>query len=326
MAQRRRIALLLAALAVLATAGCGERKIQDPPDQPPATAGAATAAAAATGEDSAPAAREPAATLLVTEDFGRVERTAVAVAPEQSVLSALRSVTEVDTTYGGRYVQGIDGLEGSLERARDWLFFVNGIESPLGADDVRVHDGDHIWWDYRRWRNYLHVPVVVGAWPEPFLHGEGGRAPIVSADPPLDDRAAGPRSGRALARAGLPRRRSAATPTCASGRPPGSRAAAHPQREGLTMWLQDGRVRAWDAVAGKAVDVPRARAIAVAVTARVDPAEGVVLVVAGLDGAAAQAAAQRIAERPRPSCSAATPWRSTAQGAPVAAGGLGAGL
>ena len=58
------------------------------------------------------------------------------MAPEQSVLSALRSVTDVDTTYGGRYVQAIDGLEGSLERARDWLFFVNGIESPLGADDV----------------------------------------------------------------------------------------------------------------------------------------------------------------------------------------------
>ena len=321
MAQRRRTALLLAALAVLATAGCGERKIQDPPDQPPATVGAATAIATASGEGPAPAAREPAATLLVTEDFGRVERTAVAVAPEQSVLSALRSVTDVDTTYGGRYVQGIDGLQGSLEQARDWLFFVNGIESPLGADDVRVHDGDHIWWDYRRWRSYLHVPVVVGAWPEPFLHGEGGRAPIVSADAPLDGAlqalGADVRSLAPLYRvvvgsdADLRKREDA-----------WRRAAAHPQREGLTVWLQDGRVRAWDAVAGKAVDVPQARAIAVAITARVDPADGVVLAVVGLDDDAAQVAAARLAADP------AVLQRRYAVafdggGEPLAAGGLG---
>ena len=267
----------------------------------------------------------PAATLLVTEDFGRVERTALAVAPEQSVLSALRSVTEVDTTYGGRYVQGIDGLEGSLERARDWLFFVNGIESPLGADDVRVHDGDHIWWDYRRWRNYLHVPVVVGAWPEPFLHGEGGRVPIVSADPPLDDalralgadvrslapayrvvgrqrRRAAQARGRLAARGGPPAARG--PDDVAAGRPRARLGRRRGQGRGRPAGTGHRRGRHGAPGSGRGRRAGRRRR-----RRRGGPGGG---------------AAHRRATPA--SCSAATRVAFDAQGEPVAAGGLGAGL
>jgi hypothetical protein len=31
------------------------------------------------------------------------------------------------------------------------------------------------WWDYRSWRNPAEDSVVVGAFPEPFVHGYAGR-------------------------------------------------------------------------------------------------------------------------------------------------------
>jgi hypothetical protein len=315
---RRLLPILLAALAALVAAGCGERKIQAPPDT------TAARAVATTGADGAPstAAPEPvpAAELLITEDFGHSTRAAVAVSPSQSVLDALRSITEVETSYGGRYVQAIDGLQGSLERARDWLFFVNGIESPLGAAEVEVHDGSHVWWDYRRWRGYLHVPVVVGAWPEPFLHGEHGEPPEVAADAPL---------AGALAEAGAEvvegeadyRVRVGSHADLRTREPAWRRVGGDPQSEGLTLWIEDGAIRAWDAEAGRAAAVPAARAIAVGLRARLDPPAGAVLVVAGLDDAAAQAAAERIAREPEV-LAGRYAVAFDAEGEPVAAGGL----
>src|SRR2546422_301898 len=34
---------------------------------------------------------------------------------------------------------------------------------------------DEAWWDYRDWTHDADLPVVVGAFPEPFLHGYGGK-------------------------------------------------------------------------------------------------------------------------------------------------------
>ena len=76
------------------------------------------------------------------------------------------------TRYGGRYVQSIDGVSGSLSAEQDWFFFVNGVESGTGAAEVKLQPGDIEWWDYRSWTGSgMSVPVVVGAFPEPFVHG-----------------------------------------------------------------------------------------------------------------------------------------------------------
>jgi hypothetical protein len=85
---------------------------------------------------------------------------------------------EISTRYGGRFVQSIDGLAGGTQdgRRQDWFFYVNGVESGVGAADVRPRDGDRVWWDYRDWSSAMRVPAVVGSFPEPFLHGfEGDR-------------------------------------------------------------------------------------------------------------------------------------------------------
>ena len=90
-------------------------------------------------------------------------------------MRALGSKVELETRYGGRFVQSIDGLAGSLEDQRDWFWFVNGYEGDRSASAYRLRDGDVAWLDYRGWEREGEARVVVGAFPEPFLHGYDGR-------------------------------------------------------------------------------------------------------------------------------------------------------
>ena len=140
----RTVAALL--LAVLALAGCGGEE-------------------GAAGE----------ATLWVTRDRGADVLVDAKVDAGQTLLRALRSEVDVETRYGGRYVQAIEGVEGSLADQRDWFWFLNGIEGDRSAAEIRLRAGDVAWFDYRGWEGDGRQPVVVGAFPEPFLHGWNGR-------------------------------------------------------------------------------------------------------------------------------------------------------
>jgi hypothetical protein len=124
------------------------------------------------------------ATLTVTRDFGgRVlldEHTAE-VPGGETVMRFLQRNAGVDTGYGGRFVNAIEGVRsGSPEgERRDWLYYVNGIEADTGAAERDVFGGDRVWWDYRDWSAAMRVPAVVGSFPEPFLHGtDGKRFPV----------------------------------------------------------------------------------------------------------------------------------------------------
>ena len=117
------------------------------------------------------------ATLWVTRDRGSQVVLVRSVPAGETAMQALERSVKLKTRYGGRYVQGIDGIDGSLSARRDWFYFVNGIAPGVGAADVRLQPGDVEWWDYRSWGDGKEVPVVVGAFPEPFLHG--GRPAVV---------------------------------------------------------------------------------------------------------------------------------------------------
>jgi hypothetical protein len=266
---RRAIALLVLPVLV---AACGEHRVK-----PPVTTPAA-----------------PAAGLLISDDFGAHVRKTARVAPGQSVMAALQGAAKVSTRYGGRFVQSIDGTAGSLDKGEDWLYFVNGVEADVGAADWKLRDGDTAWWDYRRWHAYPNVPAVVGAWPEPFVHGARSAPAAVAADPPLDAplRAAGApvTSGKAAYRvlvgadAAL-RRRDADW----------RRAEDSPRTSGLTAWINGSAVFRFNADGNDNVAVPEGKAVAGA-TRTADG--GVVLAVTGVDAAAAQAAAAAIAKDP----------------------------
>ena len=93
----------------------------------------------------------------------------------ETVMRLLTANTKTKTSYGGGFVESIDG-EGSRTSKRaeiDWFYFVNGSEAPLGAAATKVRDGDRVWWDQRNWSATEHVRAVVGSFPEPFVHGPG---------------------------------------------------------------------------------------------------------------------------------------------------------
>ncbi|MBA2358557.1 MAG: DUF4430 domain-containing protein [Actinobacteria bacterium] len=114
------------------------------------------------------------ATVWVTRDEGAHVLVVSEVPAGLTAMQALDRVADVETRYGGRFVEAIDGLEGSLSSRRDWFYFVNGYEADRSASEYTLRDGDVEWWDYRSWAKRQRAPVVVGAFPEPFLHGYGG--------------------------------------------------------------------------------------------------------------------------------------------------------
>ena len=138
----RRLALVLAAVAALTGCGSGE-----------------------SGK----------ATLWITRDRGAKVLLQRQVPAGLTAMQALDRVADIETRYGGRYVQSIDGIEGSLEKRRDWFYFVNGYEADRSAAEYRLHEGDVEWWDFRSWQGKMRAPIVVGAFPEPFVHGFGGK-------------------------------------------------------------------------------------------------------------------------------------------------------
>ena len=80
------------------------------------------------------------AELSVTRDYGAeaLAQGTEDVRESSTVLRLLDREVEVNTSYGGGFVQWIDGLSGTSESGRrlDWFFYVNGIESPIGAADT----------------------------------------------------------------------------------------------------------------------------------------------------------------------------------------------
>jgi hypothetical protein len=124
-------------------------------------------------------AKPGAVALRVTRDFGHkqlgvpVERDQVR--DSDTVMRLLQSTHNVTTRYGGAFVQSIDGLQGNKAGEHDWFFYVNGSESSVGAADADLSQSDVVQWDYHRWTATMHVPAIVGAFPEPFLHGRAGR-------------------------------------------------------------------------------------------------------------------------------------------------------
>lgn len=123
------------------------------------------------------------AELRVTRDYGTQVLVKASVGDpteSETVMRALDREAEVTTRYGGGFVQSINGIAGGVEdgRSTDWFFYVNGVESPAGAQDVPVRVGDRIWWDYRDWTAAMRVPAVVGSFPQPLARPGGGEEEV----------------------------------------------------------------------------------------------------------------------------------------------------
>jgi hypothetical protein len=180
---RARLLAVVALTFALALAACGGGGGGASVAAPLATTTAADLPATAPTVESGD---ESTAELWITRDHGAEVLLEADVPSGLTVLQALDQVADIETRYGGRFVQSIDGVEGSLAKQQDWFYFLNGIEPDVGAAEVRLHPGDVVWWDFRAWGEQMEAPVVVGAFPEPFLHGFDGKARPVDVRAPAE--------------------------------------------------------------------------------------------------------------------------------------------
>jgi len=120
--------------------------------------------------------------LVVTKNFGKdlMFSEVVEVRLGSSAMDVVKKTTEVETKYGG-FVYAINDVRseysGIGSAMKDWFYYVNGILAGVGALDYKPYDGDIEHWDFHDWSFYASIPAIVGDFPEPFLHGYGGKIP-----------------------------------------------------------------------------------------------------------------------------------------------------
>jgi len=120
------------------------------------------------------------ADLLVTRDYGgevMLQRDGLELNESTTALRLLDDETDLETEYGGGFVQAVDGLAGGSEGGRrsDWFYSVNGVVAERGSAEFPATDGDLVWWDYRDWTDAMEVGAVVGAYPAPLATGYDDR-------------------------------------------------------------------------------------------------------------------------------------------------------
>ncbi|HWF35727.1 MAG TPA: hypothetical protein VG295_10140 [Solirubrobacteraceae bacterium] len=146
-----------------------------------------------------------AATITVSRDFGvhRIaERTQIRVTGSQTLLALLRSTFPVQVA--GNTVTSIDGV--SAPPGSRWFLWVNGSSIGLGTRTLPslVRPGARIWWDLHDDTATRNIPVVVGSFPEPFVHGIAGKRLPVALECAPDVTAACDRVSAAMAAVGVP--------------------------------------------------------------------------------------------------------------------------
>ena len=118
--------------------------------------------------------------VVATQNFGRelMFDRVVEIEEGTCAMDALTQVAEIETAYGGGFVNAIDGIHsqytGSQSAKKDWFIYANGILTNVGAIDYTLHDSDIERWDFHDWSFRHFIPAIIGHFPEPFVHGYEG--------------------------------------------------------------------------------------------------------------------------------------------------------
>ena len=90
--------------------------------------------------------------LLVTRGFGAqtlIATQAPKIEGADTVIRMLERNAKVTTAFGGGFVQSVSKISGGGGSA--WFYYVNGVQAGKGAASTRLHNGDHVWWDFHDW-------------------------------------------------------------------------------------------------------------------------------------------------------------------------------
>lgn len=136
------------------------------------------------------------ARLLVTRDYGReviLDKPELKLDESSTAMRLLDGEAELETAYGGGFVQSVNGIAGAGGKGRsfDWFYSVNGVVAERGSAEFPLEDGDVVWWDYRDWTDAMEVGAVVGAYPAPLDTGYDRREWPVRLECPDEIRACG---------------------------------------------------------------------------------------------------------------------------------------
>ncbi len=124
--------------------------------------------------------------VTVCRDFGKesLKDEGIEIREGSSAMEALREVAEVETAYGGGFIQAVDGIasqyQGGAGRKMDWFFYVNGQMAEVGAGAYELREGDWLVFDFHAWEYSMFTPVLAGCFPEPFVHGYAGPPESIS--------------------------------------------------------------------------------------------------------------------------------------------------
>jgi len=115
--------------------------------------------------------------LIATEVFGRskIIDEEVLIESGESVIDAIKKVATVTTTYGGGYLESINGIKSNFNTKNDWFYYINGMLASVGASMYKPHEGDIVHWDFHDWSSDRIITAIIGNYPEPFLHGFNGK-------------------------------------------------------------------------------------------------------------------------------------------------------
>ena len=114
--------------------------------------------------------------IIISKDFGneQVLRKTTSFEENDSVLDVMKENFEIETAYGGGFVNSINGLKSGFtgvgsKQKLDWFYYVNGTLAQIGADDYRLKQNDIVIWDYHDWNSGTYISSIIGAYPNNFL-------------------------------------------------------------------------------------------------------------------------------------------------------------
>lgn len=97
--------------------------------------------------------------LVVSTDLGGQILFDKTVSGTGDVITILGQHTETETTYGGKFVDSINGVRTKPDYA--WFYYVNGELMGIGAASYTPENNDIIQWDYHYYSDNPFDPPVL---------------------------------------------------------------------------------------------------------------------------------------------------------------------